>query len=70
MAQVGGKHKTFFALSWNNASEVKRLGLSQEEFGKLSAVIEILYKANVFELDRQFGEVVAAVDEAGSATMR
>ncbi len=54
-----------FALSWNFANAIRRLGLEPAEVPRLAATVETLYKSNVHELDRTFGAIRAAIDSRG-----
>lgn len=54
-----------FGLSWNTEGTRRRLGLSGEEFSRLTATIDVLYRAGVSLLDRRFGTLVEAIDAAG-----
>ncbi len=57
------KHR--FALSWSFPRAIESLQLGEAEVGKLSDVIELLFKSNVNKLDRLFGEVVHEVGNQG-----
>ncbi len=54
-----------FSLSWNYPDAVERLALSPEDQGRLSAVVELLYKSNVHLLDQLFGVVMDRVEAHG-----
>jgi arylsulfatase A-like enzyme len=52
------------ALAFNLNPTLERLGLT-EQLPTLARVIELLYRANIHELDRQFGGILDAVDAHG-----
>lgn len=53
------------ALSWDFPNAARRLGLSGPRLESFAANLELAYKANVYHLDRLFGEMVETIDEAG-----
>lgn len=52
-------------LKYSFPGTIKRLGLSPDEVDQLAAVVELLYKANVYRLDGLFGDVVQEIDKHG-----
>ncbi|MEM6456966.1 MAG: sulfatase-like hydrolase/transferase [Acidobacteriota bacterium] len=52
-------------LSYDFEATAEFAGLASAQWPQLAAVVELLYRANVANLDRLFGAVVDAVDDAG-----
>jgi len=52
-------------LSVDTQVAIEELGLSDYDMQRLREVNELLYKADMYRLDKMFGGVVAAVEEAG-----
>lgn len=53
------------ALSFDYPGALQALELSESEIAQLIDVVETLYKAGVYRLDRMFGQVVEAIDDPG-----
>lgn len=51
-------------LQYNFEDTVKTLDLSPTDVEDLTGVIEVVYRANVFSLDRQFGALLAEIGQA------
>lgn len=70
-AELERYHRLFLdnhlALQWSFPDTVAALGLDEREVERLAAVLELIYKTSVHELDRLFGELVERVDAAGLA---
>ena len=56
-----------YTLRYNFAQARRDQKLSDDEVSKLAQVVELLYKSNIPELDRLFGQLVTKVDAAGLA---
>ena len=61
--EIFDRNQDSLAFDFDNA--VKRLALDQRQVERLIALAPILYKADIFLLDRMFGAVVAKIEEAG-----
>lgn len=64
-ALVGLYRELHMDLSYDFPTAVDRLGLSPEEFTRYTAVVEVLYAANLWRLDSMFGEVLDRLEERG-----
>ncbi len=52
-------------LQWNFEETVEEIGLSEEDVVKLIAILEMLYKACMWQLDNHFGMFLRKIEEAG-----
>ena len=52
-------------LSYNFPEAQAEIGLSEEEFDRYVAAVELLYASNIWELDRRFGAVLDALSDRG-----
>lgn len=57
--------RTHAHLSYDFPTTRERLAMDDEHLGRLTEVVDLLYRADVARLDGMFGRVVAAVDDAG-----
>ena len=58
-------HENHLGLAFSYPDTVARLGLSPVEEKRLQEVVELLYRANVYDLDQRFGAVVDTIREHG-----
>ena len=52
-------------LAFDFENTVRRFNLTESEVSNLAEVVELLYKADVYYLDKLFGELIAAIERAG-----
>ena len=57
--------ENYLELSYDYAQTAERLELSKRERRKLGAVVELMYKSNIYRLDRMFGAVVESIEDHG-----
>ena len=53
------------AMSYDFDRTVQRLGLSADDVEYLKSLIEVLYRAGIFELDQRFGDLVHEIERRG-----
>jgi len=58
-------HQHHLELSWDLPTARRELGLDSDDLVRLDAVIRLLYRSRVFELDRLFGDLMEVLAQAG-----
>jgi arylsulfatase A-like enzyme len=64
LAAMARDRVTARSLSWNFPNAVRQLGLTPEDVETMSAINEMHYKSNVSLLDRFFGSLFQAIEDA------